>query len=199
MLLLLNISAGFQQASTTTLTASPNPAQVGHHVTFTATVVSSSQSAPTGSITFSDGSHALATISVSAGSAKFSTSALDAGVHSITASYSGDQTSLPSVSPAVKETIRGNTRIRLTSSLNPSHHGQSVTFTAAVMPNSGVTPTGKVTFRDFTSILGTVQLSGGLASFTISRLRRGPHLIRADYSGSPTDNRSFTVIGQRVK
>ena len=197
--LLLNISAGFLQPTTTTLTSSPNPAELGRSVTFTATVASTSQSTPTGTVTFSDSGHALATISLASGTATFSTSALDAGVHAITATYSGDQTFLTSVSPELDQAVRGNTRTRLTSSLNPSHRGQSVTFTAAVMANSGATPTGKITFRDFATVLATIQITGGQASFTVSLLRRGPHLIRADYSGSPTDHRSFAIFAQIVK
>jgi hypothetical protein len=68
-----------------------------------------------------------------------------------------------------------------------------------VVANSGETPTGKVTFRDFHSVLATVELSGGQAVFTTSRLRRGLHVIRVDYGGSTTDRRSFAIAAQRVK
>jgi len=196
---LLNISSGFRQTTSTALRSSSNPAEVHHHLSFTATVTSTSQVAPTGTITFSDGGHALATVSVANGKAKFSTSSLDAGVHSITASYSGDETLLPSTSPELDQVIRADTRTKLISSKNPSHRGQSVTFTAEVVANSGETPTGKITFRDFSTVLATVQLSGGQATFTTSKLRKGHHLIRADYSGSSTDERSFAILAQRVK
>ncbi len=168
-------------------------------MTFTATVASTSQSTPTGTVTFSDSGHALATISLAERHCDVLHLGLDAGVHAITATYSGDQTFLTSVSPELDQAVRGNTRTRLTSSLNPSHRGQSVTFTAAVMANSGATPTGKVTFRDFSTVLATIVMNGGQASFTISLQRRGPHLIRADYSGSPTDHRSFAFFAQIVK
>lgn len=197
--ILLNISTGFQQTTSTSLTSSPNPADVHRRVTFTAVVTSPSPGAPTGSFTFSESGHALATVSVTSGKAKFSTSSLDAGVHSITASYNGDQTFLPSTSPELGQIIRADTRTRLTSSHNPSRRGQAVTFTAVVTANSGATPTGKITFRDFYAVLATVQLNGGQASFTTSRLRKGLHLIRADYGGNSTDEGSFAIQAQRVK
>jgi hypothetical protein len=199
LIVLLNISSGFQQATSTSLSSSRNPAEVHHHVTFTATVTSTSQAAPTGTITFSDDGHALATVSIANGKARFSTSSLDAGVHSITASYSGDESLLPSTSPELDQVIRADTRTKLTSSHNPSRRGQAVTFTAEVVANSGETPTGKVTFRDFSTVLATVKLSRGQATFTTSRLRKGHHLIRADYCGSSTDERSFAIFAQRVK
>ena len=196
---LLNISSGFHQATSIALRSSSNPAEVHHHLTFTATVTSTSQVAPTGTITFSDGGHALATVSVANGKAKFSTSSLDVGVHSITASYSGDETLLPSTSPELDQVIRADTHTKLTSSNNPSRRGQAVTFTAEVVANSGETPTGKITFRDFSTVLATVKLSGGQASFTTSRLHKGHNLIRADYSGTSTDECSFAIFAQRVK
>jgi Bacterial Ig-like domain (group 3)/FG-GAP-like repeat len=222
--ILLNISSsGFQQTTSTTLSSSRNPANVHHHVTFTATVTSSSitpavvkpagvrsagaRSAegtpngamPTGSVTFSDGSRALGTVSLVNGKAEFSTSSLEAGVHPITATYSGDESFNTSTSAELDQVIRARTSTKLTSSQNPSHHKHPVTFTASVSANSGEIPTGKVTFRDFHTVLATVELNGGQASFTTSSLHRGRHAIRADYGGSTIDHRSFDVLVQRVK
>ena len=197
--LLQNISSSFQQTTSTALTSSRNPAEFHHGVTFAATVTATSPGALGGSITFSDDGRALASVPVAKGKAKFLTSSLDAGVHSITASYSGDQTFQPSTSPELKQVIRAETRTRLASSQNPSQRGQAVTFTATVAANSGETPAGKITFRDFSTVLATVELSGGQATFTASRLRRGLHVIRADYGGNTIDRRSFAVVVQRVK
>ena len=200
--ILVNVSIGFQQTTSTTLSSSRNPANVHHKVTLTATVTSSSVTptgvtpaaaipagvprtgampsgaGPTGSVTFSDGSRALGTVSLVNGKAEFSTSSLEAGVHPITATYSGDESFNTSTSAELDQVIRAETRTVLTSSKNPSHRGKPVTFTAAISANSGETPTGKVTFRDFFTVLATVQLSGGQASFTTSKLCRGPHAIR---------------------
>ncbi len=194
-----NISTGFLNATSTALKSSVNPANFHRRVTLTATISTASQNAPSGTITFSDSGHALASIPVSHGKARFSTFSLDPGTHAITATYGGDQNFLPSTSPELDEVIRAETRIKLTSSTNPSQAGQSVTFTVVVNANSGGTPAGSITFRDFSIDLGTVPLNAGTASFTTSFHHKGLHLIWAQYNGDAVDQRSFNVLAQRVR
>jgi len=98
-----------------------------------------------------------------------------------------------------EQAVRAETRVELSSSHNPSRRGQPVTFTAVIKSKSGGTPTGTVTFTDFSAVLANVTLSGGQATFTISFQRRGPHIIRAIYRGSSVDRRSFAVLAQRVR
>ena len=89
--------------------------------------------------------------------------------------------------PAVQSVMRS---VILTSSLNPSSSGSSVTFTAtvsAVSPATG-TPTGTVTFLNGTSALGTETLSNGSAAFSTSGLSLGSHTITVSYSGDSTFN-----------
>jgi C1A family cysteine protease len=69
------------------LASSPNPSSVGQPVTFTATI---SPGTATGSLIFMDGSTKLGTAQLSNGTAIFTTSALSAGAHAITALYPGD-------------------------------------------------------------------------------------------------------------
>lgn len=84
------------------------------------------------------------------------------------------------------------TTTSLSSSLNPSNSGQSVTFTATVTSASG-TPTGTVTFNDGTTALGTVALSSGQAQLPISTLSVGTHSITATYNGSSTYSTSTSA------
>ena len=72
--------------------------------------------------------------------------------------------------------------VTISSSLNPSDSGQSVTFTASVISTSG-SPTGSVTFKDSSSTLGTIALTGSTAKFTTSSLGVATHSITALYSG----------------
>ncbi|MDR5728851.1 MAG: Ig-like domain repeat protein [Terriglobia bacterium] len=72
---------------------------------------------------------------------------------------------------------------QLTSSLNPSAWGNSITFTATVGTGSTPTPTGTITFSDGATALQTVTMSGGSASFATSALSVGSHSITAAYSG----------------
>jgi hypothetical protein len=77
------------------------------------------------------------------------------------------------------------TTANVSSSLNPSTYGQSVTFTTTVTANppGAGTPTGTVTFLDNGTAIGTDALSGGSASFTTTTLPAGPHSISASYCG----------------
>ena len=70
----------------------------------------------------------------------------------------------------------------LTSSVNPSLLGASVTFTATVTGPGG-TPTGSVTFYDGASPLGSNALASGTATLSTSALTAGSHSISAVYSG----------------
>jgi hypothetical protein len=81
--------------------------------------------------------------------------------------------------------MQDSTSTTVTSSVNGSAYGQSVTFTATVTadaPGSG-TPTGTVTFLDGSSTLGTGVLSGGVAMLTTSGLAVGNHAITISYGG----------------
>jgi hypothetical protein len=156
-----------QANSKTTLSSSASSAVWGQSVTFTATVstVSPGAGTPTGTVTFQDGSTVLGTgtLQVVNGvdEATFTTSALAVGSHSITAVYSGDSDFVTSTSSSVREKInKASTTTTLSSSVNPSSFGQPVTFTATigvVAPGAG-TPTGTVTFKDGSKMLGTATL-----------------------------------------
>jgi hypothetical protein len=75
--------------TTTTLTSSQNPSNFGQSVTFTANVTPQFSGTVKGAVTFYDGTMPLKTAYLSGGVAKFTTSALTAGSHTITATYNG--------------------------------------------------------------------------------------------------------------
>jgi uncharacterized repeat protein (TIGR03803 family) len=86
-----------------------------------------------------------------------------------------------------KLTILTATTTTLTSSPNPSTHGQAVTFTAVVNSSKGAPPNGEsVSFMQGTTVLGTGTLSSGTAVFMTSTLAVGTHSITAVYSGDST-------------
>lgn len=84
-------------STVTTLRSSQNPSTPGQVVTFTATV-SAAAGKPSGSVTFKEGGAVLGQVVLAEGLAEFSTSALQPGLHTITAEYSGDPFNLGSVS-----------------------------------------------------------------------------------------------------
>jgi Bacterial Ig-like domain (group 3) len=170
-------------SSATSLVSSVNPSAYGASVTFTATVTGSGGT-PTGTVTFKDGAATLGTGTLNgSGQATLSTSSLAAGSHSITAVYGGDSNFTTSTSPVLTQVVGQNAAsVALTSSVNPSTLGQAVTFTATVT-SSGGTPTGTVTFKDGSTVIGTTALSGNTATLTISSLTAGTHSITASYGG----------------
>jgi hypothetical protein len=179
--------------TTTSLTASADPASFGQAVTFTATLTSSAGPVP-GTVTFKDGSTTLGTANLSGGKATFTTSSLAVGSHSIAAIYGGSTNFNSSSSAALSETIaKANSSASLTASVNPAGVGQAVTFTATIRSATSGTPTGTVTFKDGGSTLGTANLSGGKATFTTSSLAASSHSITAIYGGSGNFNGSSSA------
>jgi hypothetical protein len=175
--------------TTTVLTSSANPSVHGQVVTFAAkvTAVAPGGGIPTGTVTFKDGATTLATVALNtSGVATFTTGTLAVVTHSLTAVYGGSGSFTGSTVATLTQTVnRAGTTATVTSSANPSIHGQAVTFTARVVtvaPGSG-TSTGTVTFKDGDVSLGTGTLVAGAATLTTSGLVAGAHSITAVYSG----------------
>lgn len=95
------VTLGMLLSTTTTLIASPNPANAGQPITLSAAVAGSSNGTPTGSVTFLDGTTTLGTGPLTAGTAILITSSLAVGAHSLTASYPGDSNFASNTSAAL--------------------------------------------------------------------------------------------------
>lgn len=195
-----------KNATTVTLTPSLNPVGVGHPETFTATIKVLRPGAipATGTVTFRDGNVTLRTVDLKptngVATAVFTTSALKFGTHSITATYNGNINDFGSRSPALSVVVHKPTSVTLTATANPLTAGRSETFTAIVKlvsPGIGI-PTGTVTFKDGTTILGIGKLStvNGVAktTFTTSKLAAGTHAITATYNGDAKGLKSKSLV-----
>ena len=173
-----------QSPTTTSLTATPNPAALGQPVTITALVIPAYSGTPTGTVTFYDGTAALTTVPLNLGTAQLILPTLTGGPHSLTASYSGDAVFLTSVSPAVIRVVKQVTpTVTVGSNLNPSTVGQAVTLTATVGGIKGIVPTGTVNFKQGATVIATVPLVNGQASFTTTFTKAGTASIIASYLG----------------
>ncbi len=175
-----------QGSTATTVVSNLNPSAFAQSATFTASVQSSAGGSPTGTVTFFDGGSSLGSLNLSGASAQLTGSSLSVASHSITAKYSGDSSFAASTSGSLTETVnKAASSTTLGTSANPSSYGQPVTFTAAVAPAFGGTPTGTVTFFDGSTSLGNATLSGGVATLTTAStsLLAGSHSISAKYSG----------------
>lgn len=197
-----NASLTVTKANTnTTATSSVNPSVFGQSLTFTATVsaVAPGAGTPTGVVQFLDGGSPIGSGTLSGGVATFATSALAVGSHTITTSYGGDTDfngSTGSLTGNPQIVNKANTATAVTSSVNPSVFGQSVTFTASVLaaaPGAG-TPTGTVMFLDGGSPIGSGTIIGGVATFATSALAVGSHTITTSYVGDGNFNGSAGAL-----
>jgi subtilisin-like proprotein convertase family protein len=175
--------------TTSVLESSLNPSIFGQPVTFTATVTNGTDPVTDGSVIFSEDAATLATVALDAsGQAAFSTSVLSVGDHDITATYTGTSVFAESDDTVTQTVTNAETSTALTSSLNPSTFGQSVTFTATVTSGTPAVPvtSGTVSFLDGTTTLaaGVALNAQGEATMSTSALAVGNHLLTAVYSGA---------------
>jgi hypothetical protein len=96
-----------------TLASSANPIFTSNPVTYTAalTTPAGAPAAPTGNVSFYDGTTLLGSGTVTAGVATFSMAAPATAIHSITAVYSGDTNYTTATSPALSEIIQDFTLV----------------------------------------------------------------------------------------
>jgi hypothetical protein len=171
------IGSAFALPLTASITGVGSEPVNGGIVTFTAPA-----SGPSATLT---GGTTTANVTTAGGQASTNATAnLLAGSYTVNASATG----APNASFNLTNN-KGNTTTTVTSSKNPSFFGQSVTFTATVSA-APATPTGTVTFLDTGNPIGTVSLSGGVATFTTSTLAIGNHTITASYNGDGNFNNS---------
>jgi len=89
----VSVTSGLPTLTTTILTSTPNPSNLGQAVTFTAKVTSKSGTPPDGeTLYFMKGNKVLGTGTLSAGTATFTTSAFKTGTTTIKAVYLSDST-----------------------------------------------------------------------------------------------------------
>src|SRR5439155_95867 len=143
--------------------------------------VSPGSGTPGGTVQFKiDGSNYGSPVSLSGGTASVSDSSLTVGNHTVSADYSGGSSFNGSSGSlgAGQDVNKADTTTALSSSVNPSKFGQSVTFTASVSasaPGSG-TPGGTVQFKIDGSNFGSlVSLSSGSAQISTGTLSVGSH------------------------
>jgi large repetitive protein len=182
-------------STTTTLASNNNPSEFGQIVTFTATVNTGSGTGNlTGTVSFFDGATPLKEkVALNAppgttSTATFTTTALSVGLHNVTATYNSDKdlNHFSSISAPLIQTVLEATATNLTSNVNPSAVGQTVTFTATVglSNGGGVSPDGSVGFYDGATILETVAINAaGVATWSTTALLQGTHAITAIYNG----------------
>jgi hypothetical protein len=204
------------------VTSSLNPSIYGQSVTFTATITSDTSAVKgrngkvkshdvSGTVTWSANTGCSAsTISGYPGTATCTTSTLPVGTgETITASYSGDSNHSAGSGSVSQEVDAAASNVAVSSSLNPSSYGQSVTFTATISGANGLVKgkvkshdvSGTVTWSDNTGCGTTSVTSGnpGTATCTTSTLPVGAGAtITASYSGDSNHSAGSGSVSQEV-
>ena len=166
-------------STTTTLTSTSTIAN-GTSITFTATISPVGVAAPTGMVSFYDGSSLLGSSPVTADSASFATASLDvASTHQITAAYSGDSAHKASTSAVL--VVRGGSATgavtgSLAATLMPAsalYNGVVAVSAIVTLPAGTTLPAGSMVDAQITGLSGTysgtlVAGSGESAAATIS-------------------------------
>jgi len=177
--------------TTTTVSASPNPALQGQPVTLTATVL---PAFVTGTVQFIADGSLIGTVPVSGGVARLVFTPTAAGAY-INANYSGDSTYAASSGTTVAEVLL-NTITTLAATPGSSTFGQIVTLSGTVFPTAA---TGTVQIFDGTTVIATAALSVGSFALPISPLATGAHTLKAAYLGDAVYAPSTSpAIGETV-
>ncbi|MES2392386.1 MAG: Ig-like domain repeat protein [Acidobacteriota bacterium] len=166
--------------------ASPRTVDYGNTMTLSATV-SAAGGVPTGTVTFSLNNTVVAVALLDAtGHATAAVNRkLPTGYAGMTATYGGSSTLATGVSTVEYVLVnKGPTTTTLTSSLNPSHVGQAVTFSVRVVAGL-IAADGQVLLSADGVTLATLTLaSDGTATYTTSALAAGRHTMVATYQGT---------------
>lgn len=169
-------------ATSTTVTATPASSVYGQIVNVTATV---SAGVATGDVAFNEGGVALGVVSLSGNRATLSLANLNAGAHSITATYQGDANNQASFGSSSVTVSKVNVATSLGSSASSTSAGQSVLLTATV---SGSNVTGQVQFADGGTPVGLSNVVNGVTTIFAPPLTAGSHTFTAMYLGDPNHN-----------
>jgi uncharacterized protein (TIGR03437 family) len=207
-------------AASVAISAAPVAPIAGQPVTLTAIVsTSNGTTAPTGSVQFFDKGASIGTSPLTGGQAQLTTTNLNAGLHSLSATYSGDSM-FPSAPSSYLNLVVSKPSVSLTLTSKPMNavSGQSITLTGTLSPSQDSpglpAPSGSIQFysqcvcgefgiSNTQSLLGTAIVSNSSATLTVTSLPAGASQIFANYSGdanwSPAaSNLVTTMIGKAV-
>lgn len=138
--------------------------------------------APTGTVTFLDGSTPLGTAPLVDGTATLDVIFSAVGSHAVTVRYSGDGVFLPS-SQRVPIQVTGLVTMLTLVAPTDAVPGSTVILTATINSTGGI-PTGEIVFRDGNATLGSAPLDGtGVATLRVNTLAAGSHSLSASYDG----------------
>jgi hypothetical protein len=162
-----------------------------------------------GTAQFYDGAVLLGTSTIVSGSATFTTTAFAVGSHAMTVRYLGGSSAPPVISGVFVQAVGSSgwknrtSTTTLSASPTPSTLGSMVTLTATVSGTNG-TPAGTVLFMVNGQVVGgpvtltAISGSTAQATFALSGLAGGRHVVTATYLGSSNYKGSTATVAQTV-
>jgi hypothetical protein len=182
-------------ASKTVITTSGSPSLIDQPVNFTAMISSAYGSIPDGgTVNFYDGTAAIGSGETTGSVATLSTSGLSTKTHIIKATYMGDASFKSSSGSVQQVVLTYQSSVTVTLTPSPSAYGQAVTVTATVTSTAPGGPTGAVTFKNGSTVLGTATLNSGTASLITTKLAVGTDSITASYNGDTRSAKSVEAM-----
>jgi Big-like domain-containing protein/VCBS repeat protein len=193
-------AGGYGSGAQTTTFAVAKDSQT---ITFTAPISPVNYGASSVTLAASASSGLAVVFSVLSGPASVSGNTLTitgAGTVVVAADQSGDTNYSAATEVTHSITVNKATpAVGLAASPNPILVQNTVTLTATVSSSVSM-PTGSVTFSDSGTTLGATNLSGGIATLTISTLSVGSHSIATVYGGDGNFNSvSSTAVAENVE
>jgi len=182
--------AGTPFATTTELNAAPMSGPVGQTFVLTANISPASSSGyfAGGTVTFYDGGTGIGVpVSVAGGSASISSNAFTAGMHSITATYSGDIDFTGSTTPAGTVIAVASAQSITFPAINPVSYGVAP-FPLNATASSGLAVTFSV-ISGPGAVSGTTLTVRGVGSVVIQADQAG----NASFSAAPAVRRTLVV------
>lgn len=169
-------------------------------------VASANRATPTGSVQIYDGATALTTQSLQGNGCAYwyITPGLSAGMHAMTAAYSGDANNPPGSSSPTMITVSPVPVTLAASCWNPSFaYGANYQCTVNLSSNAGA-PLGSITYTLDAGNAITLALNGGNAQFTISEPIVGSHQVvvayaqQTNYAAATPQTETFSVAAAPV-
>jgi hypothetical protein len=177
--------------SNLTVTPSANPSPALSAATFSATLLGGSAPLANAPVVFAiDGANVATATTNAQGIATYTSSSLNVGQHTVTASFAGTGSYTGAQSSSLSEQIQANpTTTTLSASPNPVQQGQALSVSVAVSATQGTAaPTGSVALVQGSTTLATATLTASTsgvistATISISSLPAGSDSIQVNYT-----------------
>jgi len=181
-----------------TFHATPTTTTQGLDSTFAVVIGKTGAPSPTGTVTFSTPAYKFGSTTVSSGMAIFVANfgQIAAGTYVVTAAYSGDNYNEPVSATQTIKITKATSTTNLTGSTT-INAGSSGSYKISVArPNLPGTATGKVTLLFGKVVVGSVELSGGVATIIVpsSAVKAGTYQVTAEYAGDANNTASTSQV-----